>query len=397
MLINADLAGPVRAAAADWTDTTALAQLDLLLMTTGWNRFRWEEVLAVQTTRVQYPLELNAPMLSGSLVFPENQRRPDRIHVSFPGEFAETYCAAVGENGRFFLELSPEIHHKRMVFWNPETPLNEQVLRLQPYFSPQHSLPPATPRADALPVSYIRQSSINAQIANGYLPVSQVRGKENGVQRTETPFYGKPDVAYFLDEYTRFPTMEEVFSEFVSAAVKRRTGLYLYDLYANLNSISGNITFEKPALILIDGVPIQDPAFIWRFDPLKVEKLHVVQRAYRSGESLYPGIVNLITYERDFGDNNLPEGLVARLYQGLQQARQFYAPDYATRDPRADRVPDYRSLLHWAPSIALLPGVSTRIRCFTGDDAGSYRIDINGITEDGIPLHGTASFEVKSP
>ena len=39
-----------------------------------------------------------------------------------------------------------------------------------------------------------------------------------------TPFYGKGDKTYFLDDYTRFATMEEVMREYVTEVLVRRSG-----------------------------------------------------------------------------------------------------------------------------------------------------------------------------
>ena len=44
--------------------------------------------------------------------------------------------------------------------------------------------------------------------------VDMNRSIKNNVVDT-TDFYGKPDIRYYLDEYVRFPNMEEVFAEII--------------------------------------------------------------------------------------------------------------------------------------------------------------------------------------
>lgn len=212
-------------------------------------------------------------------------------------------------------------------------------------------------------------------------------------------FYGFPDTYYFLDEYTRFPAMDEVFLEYVRNVVKRRRNkkqvLLVNDLYANENTISSSITFNDPALVMIDGVPIEELPFLWAFDPLLVEKIDIVQRINYVGDQSFPGLVNLSTYRHDFGGQPFPDYLVVKEFQGLQEEKRFFAPDYDAAATHNTRLPDFRNLLYWNPDIRLTAGKPEALEFFASDRPGQYLIEVNGITTAGIPLYGRTLIQVK--
>ncbi len=63
--------------------------------------------------------------------------------------------------------------------------------------------------------------SINVQADNAYLIDKKQRSYVYSTEDTSL-FYGTPDKRYFLDEYTRFTTMEEVMREYVSEVHVRK-------------------------------------------------------------------------------------------------------------------------------------------------------------------------------
>src|SRR5690606_30840640 len=79
-----------------------------------------------------------------------------------------------------------------------------------------------------------------------------------------TAFYGKPDATYLLDDFTRFPVMEEILREYVPGVFvrKRKDGFQFMVVDKEPNA-----TFRVSPLILLDGVPIFDEDEIMEFDP----------------------------------------------------------------------------------------------------------------------------------
>lgn len=404
LLLSADLKGPLPEPDYYLSSQSAerIQEMDLLMMTRGWRRFEWESVLQASAPPIQYPPELYAPILQGKIKLADGEGPPSRLYATFSSTSPEMYAVSVLPDGQFYLEVSPTTQRSQLLFWTDTTQWTDANIQLESPYSPAHALPGYS--ASRIHVGlrpYIEQQSLSAQLANAYLSLSHVRGEAPETVPEAIPFYGKPDISYLLDEYTRFPTMEEVFTEYIRYVIKKRDkgqrNLYVYDLYANLNSITSNQLLEEPALVMIDGIPLTDMEVLWNYDPLKVEKIEVVKRKYRAGEALFYGIINLSTYRGDFGGEELPPGMAQNLYLSLQQSRTFYAPEYDSEGKRESRIPDFRNLLLWEPNLQLTPNSEQTLKAFTADDGGTYRIEINGISKSGEAVYGTAEFTVETP
>lgn len=337
-----------------------------------------------------YPAEILAPSLQGQI-----KGASEGVFVLFPGDNARIFPVPLSGNGEFSLILPPEIQQKDMLFWAEGQSI--QSVEIKSNFAKNHQiLRPLTWDVDSAKLAYIKSLSRNAQINNAYLDFTEVRGSK-APKLPDSYFYGDPDWVYFLDDYTRFPVMEEVFLEILNYVHRRnrRKNEYLdvNDLYANENSISNSIHFDSPALVMIDGIPIEDVAYLWDYDPLKIERVEIVGRRYIAGRSVFHGIVNFITYKRNFGGQPFPDYIIEQKYQPLQRARQFQAPDYAQTEQA--RIPDFRSLLHWEAGLNWYSSQSLERSFFCGDDKGHYRVVVNGLSQSGQKLFGTTTFEVQ--
>jgi len=91
------------------------------------------------------------------------------------------------------------------------------------------------------------------------------------------PFYGKPDEKYLLDDFTRFPTMEEVMREYVPGVMVRKRKDQFHFLTLDHDD---NVLFRDNPLVLLDGVPVFSINKIMNYDPRKVRKLEVMTHKY---------------------------------------------------------------------------------------------------------------------
>jgi hypothetical protein len=111
------------------------------------------------------------------------------------------------------------------------------------------------------------------------------------------PFYGMADRVYRLDNYTRFPTMQEVLTEFIPEVRARRQRSHYLITVLNMPY---SIFFNGQPLLLVDGLPARADRMM-EMDPLKVERIEVVARRYYFGALKFDGIVSLRTYGGDLG------------------------------------------------------------------------------------------------
>jgi hypothetical protein len=205
-----------------------------------------------------------------------------------------------------------------------------------------------------------------------------------------TGFFGKPDKIYKLDDYTRFTTMEEVLREYIREVfVVRKEKRY------HIEVISDRGFLEGDPLVMLDGIPIFNIDKVITIDPLKVRRLDVVHDRYYWGPADAEGILSYTTYKGDLGGVELDPHAVVLDYEGLQLRRVFYSPVYDTDQQAASRIPDFRNVLYWNPSIATSVQGKQQVSFYTGDREGQYIGVIHGLTADGVAGSQYIKFEVK--
>jgi hypothetical protein len=169
--------------------------------------------------------------------------------------------------------------------------------------------------------------------------------------------------------------MEEDLREYVAEDnIIKRGGRFHIKVLSDRGFLDGG-----DPLVLLDGVPVFNIDKVFTIDPLKVRKLEVVPSTYFYGPAEADGIFSFTTYKGDLGGTELDTHAVVVDYEGLQLRRQFYSPAYDTESKATTRIPDFRNLLYWTPTVNMMQGNSF----YTSDQAGKYIGVVQGITASG--------------
>jgi len=202
-------------------------------------------------------------------------------------------------------------------------------------------------------------------------------------------FYGKPYKTYKLDDFVRFTTMEEDLREYVAEDnIIRQKGRFHIRVLTDRGFLDGG-----DPLVLLDGIPVFNIDKVFTIDPLKVRKLEIVRDRYFYGPSEAEGIFSFTTYKGDLGGLDLDPHAVVIDYEGLQLRREFYSPVYDTEEQASSRIPDFRNVLYWSPSV-VTQGKGA-VSFFTSDQPGKYVGVVQGITLKGDAGVQYFNFEVK--
>lgn len=111
------------------------------------------------------------------------------------------------------------------------------------------------------------------------------------------------------------------------------------------------------------------------------------------GEAGNGGIITIITKDPAANIRNIrTPGVLTVDHPGYHQARTFFVPDYEN-DNFARQKPDYRTTLYWNPD-AQLTGEPLPIQFYTGDKLSQFLIFVEGITTDGVPFTGQQVIQV---
>lgn len=394
LLLASDLKGRIESPDYYFSHPADEQAMDNLMMTNGWRRFRWDDVLRHKSAAFEYPPEFNGTVITGKMVDAKTGSAAPKMvlaYLSVPGTRTQFTVARTDEDGRLKFELKDFYGSQEMILQTH--PLDSQFkVEIANPFSEEYTRTPFTPYT--VPQRYesdLSDRNTAMQVLNRY---GGVRLKQFRVPITDTgAFFYRPDYAYLLDNYVRFTTMEEVLREYVTLMlVKRKNGHFHLPLY-NLSFENG--PFENDPLILLDGVPIFDIDRLMALDPLKIRKLETVQRRYFLGTASFEGILNWTSYKGDLAGYILDPHAVVVDYPGLELDREFYSPSYATPDEKATHLPDFRNVLYWAPAVSTGAGTKKPLSFYSSDLPGKYLIVVEGLAKDGTPGTGLAGFEVK--
>ena len=364
---------------------------DNLMLTQGWRRFKWDDVLNNSKPSFTFLPEYEGHIITGK-ISPKIAGLQDtgiNVYLSVPGKnfkFANSYSTTSGLI-RFNIE---KFYGSREIIAQTNSADSNYRVFIDNPFSEQY----AEGTLDAIKLSpeltdKILLRSIGAQAQSIYKPERENNFKLP-VSYDTTQFYGKPFKQYYLDAYTRFPTMEEVMREYVKEVhVRKRDKNFYYEVF-NEPYIT---YFNNSPLVLIDGVPVFNVNKIIEIDPLKIEKVDIIATKFYRGNHEYDGIVSYSTYDGDLNSYQLdPNSLVVE-YDGLQLQRQFYSPQYETDQQLLSRLPDYRNVLYWSPNFKTRNNKQD-ISFYTSDLPGKYIVVIQGISDSGVAGFATSNFTV---
>jgi hypothetical protein len=194
-------------------------------------------------------------------------------------------------------------------------------------------------------------------------------------------FFNTPDKVYRLDDFTRFPTMDDIFREIIpEVVVRQKTGNFSLILR---NVVTGE-RFNNAPLVLIDGVPIADANVLMNYNPALISTATVVTQHYYYGALECDGILSIETYNGNA--ENLPiDEFVRVAYNQPLHPKIYFTPNYDSKE--LARIPDFRTQLYWNPGITMSADESETLTFFTGDAAGEYLIEVLGISATGEKIY----------
>jgi hypothetical protein len=367
------------------------ADMDNLMMTQGWRRFLWNDIRKNAPSTLKFSPEYDGHIIWGKLVnnntgYPV----PDiSVYLSIPSARTEFRVTTSVAGGLFKFEVPGFYGSQEIILQtNPDEDSTCHPEIINP-FSDKYAVNPMAEYSIPSDITTILDQSIAEQVQHIY---SGDRLNRFSKQTLDTnSFYVEPDEKYVLDNYTRFQTMEEVIREYVvSTNVTMKRNKFQVQL---VNKPQGGY-FKYAPLILIDGVPYFDANELFQQDPLKIRRLDLVNRQYFLGFNYFNGVINATTYNGDLNGIQLNPRATVLDYPGIPEQREFFSPAYETEDQVNSPIPDFRTLLYWAPELKSEFENKKTIGFYTSDLPGKYAVVIMGLSSKGEPGSQVVYFSV---
>ena len=221
------------------------------------------------------------------------------------------------------------------------------------------------------------------------LQLSQAMPEAPLPQKMEELIYGQlPSKTYNLDEYVRFNIVKECIIEFVMGITIDKQGDKAVIRMLQEDSKEYNMF---PVLVLIDGIAFYDHSEVLAYNAHRVHYIHQYRGTFAMGETVYGGILSLITHRGTLPDMRINRDMQMVTYEFPQDRPAFEMPDYSNEEVRTSRKPDFRHTLYWNPSLE----GKTKAEFYTSDLDGTYVATLEGVDNEGKKIELKWEFEVK--
>jgi hypothetical protein len=153
---------------------------------------------------------------------------------------------------------------------------------------------------------------------------------------------------------------------------------------------------KRPMQIVLDGMNV-DSEFLDNIQPSDVETVEVLKSIGNTAiyGSQGGGGVLIITTKRGGGSTGsiFAPGIITYSPKGYHITREFYSPKYDPATP--DNRLDLRSTVYWHPHVVTDTAGKGPFNFFNTDEAGTYRVVVEGIDMMGHLARAVYTYEVK--
>jgi hypothetical protein len=435
LLLSSDLPGNIENPGYffDTSNADRNMLLDLLMMTHGWRRFKWDDLLAGNFPEILYPAG-TGHIIRGKITYNERHNVPMRSRVMFAtlGEEFSAASQVTGEDGLFLFDRI-ELYDTTILVLQASVYNERRARRLarrgiDESFAPGSnnrvllhiSEPDIVPGRPDIPAASISGENFAAYVEDSMKdPILshlediwqlEIEGVEiqrrRPVRRTTfdraihgIPFRPKDRIivdehpfsqtfnnpwellravhpAVFTDtetKYTGQPKGPRPTGQPTSLFFSTKSGIFLNGI-----EVSSDI---------IEALPVESISFI---DILRQPQTNI----YGMGYSMVIAVYTKTAGEhRDAGSG--PTGVLSFEFPGYYRAREFYSPVYDVPGPHHTR-PDYRTTLFWDPEIQIDGYGKAEVSFFTSDKSSAFRVIVEGVTQTGIPVYASGEFRVET-
>ncbi|CAH8285430.1 hypothetical protein EV196_1013 [Mariniflexile fucanivorans] len=413
LLLNSDLRGYIENPGYFFekeNDPKRRYLLDLIMLTNGWNRFIWNDILYNSHQKNdQFKIEKGLYIAGQTQALKEKgQGITATTRLTFLDATPSQEIKQSSINGIFnfgpyvFYDSIPTLIEARVKDFKSDAPKNRDInilLRNNNYLSPlrSHNNVLKQNKFDkTVLTNFIKQSQRVFEMDAEYLKGAQKLDEILITAKLKTKEEKREEELDDRTSYGGFQTHRLDINDITGAE-----SLSVFDLLRRLPGLSiinDSISIRNGGTprIILDGFPVEmdDISFLRGSDIEFIDILAGVSAsAFSRGGN---GVVAIYT---KLGNGNIKNikrqpGIIDFYYPGFYTAKEFYSPDYADSFNDNSKQ-DIRTTLYWNPKITLSnANHKAEISFFTSDTRSKYAIEIEGLTEDGVPIHHLTTLQV---
>ncbi len=412
LLLNSDLRGKIENPGYFFekeNDPKRRFLLDVVMLTHGWRRFTWNELLYDTNKKGNYKAE-NGIYISGrtSKLKQKGNNISAATRLTFYGSLTQLKKQSE-KNGTFkygpfvFHDTLPTILEARVNRFKSAEKNNRNVsifLENEYYKFPEvsrNSLLKTRFNDDEKLTNFIYQSQTISKIDSEFLKNARLLDEVVVIAHKKSDEEKRNELLNERTDYG-FPTRRLDLNDL--------EGAESFTLSELLNQLPGVSVFNDSISIRNGGVPsvyldgmqieMSDISYITGGDIEFIDVLLGADAAFFSNSG--NGVVAIHSrVGSNIRSRNVKRkpGIIDFTSIGFYTAREFYSPDHLSDFDEVLKQ-DIRTTLHWEPKITLTDSTSkANVSFFTSDTRSRYAIKIEGITDSGIPVYHVSTFEVE--
>jgi hypothetical protein len=200
------------------------------------------------------------------------------------------------------------------------------------------------------------------------------------------------------NNYTTYPADYVALNDFVDISQNILPGVKFRSkkdsLYLNVVDVERNEFFTNGATVLLNGVPLNDLSYLSPLGSKEIKKIDVVESDVIYGDLSFYGIVSIQT-----NDGIVPLSYLEKnacLYKNAiyeNYSNQNGLP--AGKTTIESNIPDIKQTLYWNPDMTVCGNNKVILEFSASGLQSEYEINIQGITNGGIPISSSTHFTVK--
>lgn len=403
MLLSSDLKGFVEQPSYyfDPANTERKIHLDYLMMTQGWRRFAWQDVLADSLPSpkrfVEQGITVRGEVKRGNRKMAEHTM----LSVFLSNDSLKTFITTQSDEHGFFT-----LHN--LVF------ADTMQLRLQGMSKNSSNLnfslfPPDIPASTPVKIPFypitVSSEQLKASLkrAEEYQEIERkIKASREKLLQAVTIKAKKEVVRDTRKIYSNADATIKVTPQIASGAMSvldliggRVAGVRVVG--SGMNA-SVSIRNGGEPLYVLDGMPVEKD-FVVNISVHDVESVDVLKgaSAVMYGSRGGNGVIAIYTkrgdVNYDYTQEIIPGVLVAKI-AGFNHPREFYAPKYDVKSPD-DLRPDYRSTIFWLPQIKTGRDGKAKFEYYNTDSATNVDICTEVLSPGGEPGFAHAVYRIE--
>ncbi|MCS5491510.1 TonB-dependent receptor plug domain-containing protein [Algoriphagus limi] len=404
LLLSSDLPGRIHNPGYYFRnqEPETLAALDIVMLTHGWRRITWNEVLENKIPEVNFFIERGIN-IEGQVTDQEDTRRGlsgGKI-TALVGEGIEIVTSEFGPNGRFiFRDLEYQDSAKVTITAEDNRLKNfidVEVIRPEPVFTEiKGKYPNQLDWPKSLIESYearILMKQLNEDPDLVDLEGVTVEGQtivegEEDVRR----IFGSGDVTIDPEKIPASVGYTNVFQLIQGRVSGVQVFVNGLDVSVQIRGV-GSLSSGTEPLYLLDNFPV-DAATLLQVNPRDVASVDVFKdpaRAAIFGSQGANGVIAVYT-KTGGGSYQSVGGTLVTTYGGYSIAREFYQPDYSEKTTE-NAITDKRATIYWNPLVEIDESGKIQFEYFNTDQSKRHLIIVEGMDQEGHFLRFSRIFE----